>query len=113
MKLVIIESPYAGTPEEVKRNELYVRRCLRDSLERGEAPFASHALYTQPGVLNDFDLRQRRIGIKAGFQWADKAELTAVYNDYGISEGMQEGIRHAWNCGRPIEFRMIEKNEGL
>jgi hypothetical protein len=28
-------------------------RCLHDCLEPGEAPFASHLLYTQPGVLCD------------------------------------------------------------
>ena len=48
MRRVIIESPYAGF---VKRNEDYARECLRDSLMRGEAPIASHLLYTQPGVL--------------------------------------------------------------
>lgn len=48
MKLVLLESPYAGDTE---RNVDYGRRCLRDSIMRGEAPMASHLLYTQPGVL--------------------------------------------------------------
>ena len=43
MRFVIIESPYAGNVEE---NEEYARKCLRDCLMRGEAPFASHLLYT-------------------------------------------------------------------
>lgn len=42
MKLVVIESPYAG---DVERNLRYVRAAMRDCLLRGEAPFASHALY--------------------------------------------------------------------
>ncbi len=50
MEAVILESPYGGTPEEVERNVKYARACLRDCLLRGEAPFASHLLYTQPGV---------------------------------------------------------------
>lgn len=50
MRRVIIESPYAGN---VEANATYLRRCLRDSLLRGEAPFASHAIYTLPGVLDD------------------------------------------------------------
>lgn len=50
MILVIIESPYAG---DVDRNLEYLRAAMRDCLKRGEAPFASHALYTQPGVLDD------------------------------------------------------------
>lgn len=41
MRRVIIESPYHGN---VERNLRYLRACLRDSLLRGEAPFASHGL---------------------------------------------------------------------
>ena len=41
MQRVIIESPYAG---EIDKNTAYARRCMRDSLDRGEAPFASHLL---------------------------------------------------------------------
>ena len=39
MKLVILESPYAG---DVEANVEYARACVRDSLSRGEAPIASH-----------------------------------------------------------------------
>jgi hypothetical protein len=50
MKKVIIESPFAG---DVKKNIEYARKCMRDSLLRGEAPLASHLLYTQDGILDD------------------------------------------------------------
>lgn len=50
MKRVILESPYAG---DVERNLTYARECVRDSLSRGEAPIASHLLYTQEGILKD------------------------------------------------------------
>ena len=50
MRLVIFESPYAG---DVEANTEYARRCVRDSLMRGEAPIASHLLYTQPGILHE------------------------------------------------------------
>lgn len=50
LRLVIVESPYAG---DIEANVAYARRCLRDSLARGEAPIASHLLYTQEGVLRD------------------------------------------------------------
>ena len=53
---VIIESPYTG---DVERNLEYARRCMRDSIKRGEAPFASHLLYTHsPSNLTDGDLDQ-------------------------------------------------------
>ena len=40
--LVVVESPYAGN---VASNVQYARRCLADSLWRGEYPIASHLLY--------------------------------------------------------------------
>jgi len=63
-KLVVIESPYAGkTFEEVRRNVKFARACVRDSLLRSEIPFASHLLYTQPGILNDDNPDERELGI--------------------------------------------------
>jgi hypothetical protein len=56
MKLVILESPYAG---DVAANTAYARACVRDSLSRGEAPLASHLLYTQPGILR-YDVPDER-----------------------------------------------------
>ena len=104
MKLVIIESPYSGN---VGRNVRYARACLRDSLQREEAPFASHLLYTQDGVLQDEVMDERAWGMRAGFCWGEKADLTAVYTDLGISEGMREGMKAAEYARRTIEFRNV------
>lgn len=105
MKLVIIESPYAG---DVEANVEYARACLRDSLLRGESSFASHLLYTQPGVLDDLVAGERTAGIAAGFNWRRVADLTAVYLDRGLSGGMLEGITHSEYLGCPISYRRIE-----
>lgn len=105
---VIIESPYAGkTPEETQKNVEYARACLRDSLMRGEAPFASHLLYTQEGVLDDTIPNERIRGILAGFAWRDAAERTAVYIDLGVTEGMSDGIEDSIARGVSVEYRMI------
>jgi len=101
---VIIESPYAG---DVERNLRYLRACMRDSLLRGEAPFASHALYTQLGVLDDDIAAERDLGINAGFEWRRVASKTVVYIDLGISYGMQVGIAHANQNERPLEYRRL------
>jgi hypothetical protein len=53
-------------------------RCLHDCLEPGEAPFASHLLYTQPGVLCDGVANEREQEIKAGLAWAERAQATIV-----------------------------------
>jgi len=104
MRLVFIESPYEG---DVERNIAYARACIMDSLSKGEAPIASHLLYTQPGMLRDEVLNERRLGIAAGLEWATVAEATIVYTDLGISRGMEYGIDHADQCGRPVEYRTI------
>lgn len=104
--IVIIESPYAG---EVKRNEKYARRCMLDSFYRGEVPFVSHLLYTQ--VLDDTNPVERKLGMEAGFTFYAQSDYSAVYDDYGLSGGMKDGIAVAEKLGHRIEYRQIGKNE--
>ena len=104
MRRVILESPYAG---DVEANVAYARRCLRDSLSRGEAPIASHLLYTQPGVLRDDVPDERKLGINAGLAWRYVAEAAVIYTDRGISEGMKYGIAAAQGAGLRIEYRTL------
>jgi hypothetical protein len=105
MKRVILESPYAG---DVDSNIEYARKAMRDSLLRGEAPMASHLLYTQPFVLDDNDANERQLGIDAGLMWGPVAEATVVYADRGVSRGMKFGMDRAVSEGRPVEMRYIE-----
>lgn len=104
MRRVILESPYAG---DVEANIAYARACLRDCLSRGEAPLASHLLYTQPGVLDDLVEEERRWGIEAGLVWRSGAEAGVFYVDRGWSKGML----FAKDCyeadGIPIEERTL------
>lgn len=104
MKLVIIESPFAG---DVDGNQTYARACIRDSLARGEAPIASHLLYTQPGILDDTIPHERQWGIDAGLAWHAAAVTTVVYTDRGISRGMEYGIAAAQKAGNPVEYRSL------
>lgn len=100
----IVESPYAG---EVKLNVGYLQSCMRDSLLRGEAPYASHGLYTQPGVLRDEEPGERELGIRAGFAWRQHAELTVFYIDRGFSSGMNLALRECIEMNHPFEFRSL------
>ena len=104
MKLVILESPYAG---DISANEEYARLCVRDSLSRGEAPIASHLLYTQPTILNDDDPIDRQWGIDAGLAWKAVAHGSVVYVDKGITKGMEYGIAAAKAAGIPVEMRRL------
>jgi len=101
---VYLETPFrADTPEGMRRNREYLRDCMRHSIALGEAPFASHALYTQ--FLDEDVPAERDAGIACGLAWGDLAEVTVVYTDLGITEGMQRGIDDAIARGRPVVYR--------
>lgn len=104
MQPIILESPYAG---DVKRNVAYARACVRDALRRGEAPMASHLLYTQEGILDDLDPAERALGIKAGHAWLSACGKVVLYVDLGISPGMLEGVRAAQAAGWAVEARAL------
>jgi hypothetical protein len=110
---VLVESPFAGkgdTEEERRIDEqnniTYARRCLHDCFERGEAPYASHLLYTQEGVLDDDIPEERKLGIDAGLLWGAEAEKSVFYLDRGFSTGMRYGLLRAIELDRPFEFRV-------
>lgn len=103
-RLVILESPYAG---DIERNVAYARACVRHSLLLGEAPIASHLLYTQPGILDDNDPSERHLGISAGLAWESLAEASVVYTDLGISRGMSYGIEFAKESGIEVIYRTL------
>lgn len=105
-RVVQFESPF-GAPDAdgIVRNVAYALIGMRDSLHRGEAPFASHLLYTQ--MLDDAVPAERHMGIIAGLAIGENAEATVVYEDLGISRGMQLGIDHALELERPVEYRRL------
>lgn len=108
MKLVILESPYAGkSPNDIYENLRYGRACVRDSLLRGEAPIASHLLYTQTGILDDAKPDDRALGIAAGLAWRKVAQASVVYIDRGLSPGMEQGIQAASAAGLPVILRKL------
>lgn len=105
---VVLESPFAG---DVERNKAYARACMRDCLLRGEAPFASHLLYTQEGVLDDDIPEERSLGIEAGLAIGSLFKKTVVYHDHGVSRGMKYGIERAEAEGRVVEKRLLYKDK--
>ena len=104
MRKVVLESPFAG---DVEANCQYARACVRDALLRGEAPLASHLLYTQAGILDDTVNNERAHGINAGHAWIPLADCVVVYTDKGISPGMQAGINSAAFWKTPVEYRKL------
>ena len=93
---VVIESPYAGN---IELNTRYARAAVRDSLERGEAPIASHLLHTQPGILREDVPEERQWGIDAGLAWHEVADAVIFYCDLGWSDGMRRAKTNALKSG--------------
>lgn len=102
--LVFLASPYSG---RVIYNIDYARRCLKDSISRGEAPLAPHLLYTQPGVLDDSSPTERETGIQCGQEWLARADYCAFYIDLGISKGMETELSLASRLGKRIDVRLV------
>lgn len=103
---VIVESPFLGGDAGMKR---YLRLCMLDSIQRGEAPYASHRLY--PGVLDDGVPEQRQLGLSLGHSWRAVADVTAVYVDHGISPGMWDGIGQSRRMAQRIVYRRLYPGE--
>jgi len=118
VKRVVIESPFKTVTFDLngqsftlfeEGNLAYARAAAHDCLvNHGEAPWASHLLYPQPGILRDDVAEERVHGITAGLVWSECAEKCVVYIDRGITEGMRKyGIPGAEKKGQPIEYRRI------
>lgn len=113
MKLVMIETPLMAKGERTMEMNLdYARRCMKDSLEKGEAPFAMHLLYTQ--VLDDTILEERKQGMTCGLAWLLRADSVILYCDYGVSSGMKAAYKKALENNMDIELRFInDHNEKI
>ena len=105
--LVIVESPYAG---DIDAHVAYAKRAVHDCMLRGEAPIASHLLFTQPGILDDNRPDERRLGIECGLAWYQAKVVVMFYVDYGISPGMSQALKYCDLTQTPFEWRTIGRN---
>ena len=64
-----------------------------------------HLLFTQ--VLDDTKPDERKMGIQAGMAFLQTIPTLVVYEDLGISSGMQAEIAMAKGIGIRLEFRRI------
>ena len=106
---VIVESPFAPRDGRSVDDHIdYARRCVRDCVLRGEAPIASHLLFTQPGILKDEIPDERALGIEAGLAWAPVADCSVFYTDCGWSSGMLSALHRTLHGGRPFRLRALD-----
>lgn len=90
-----------------RRNMHYAMQCVRDSLARGEAPYASHVFFDRRGLLDDANPLHREVGMRSGAAWTKRADKFAFYLDLGWSRGMQLAYREACERQVPVEVRYI------
>lgn len=120
--LVSVESPCAGkVPEWVHwrwlaaaierfnrwRNMRYAMLCVKESIARGEAPYASHVFFDRRGLLDDADPSQRRVGMECGLSWSAQAAIFAFYVDRGFSSGMSAAYLVAIRSGAVVSVRRL------
>ena len=90
MRRVYIASPCKsngdGSAEVFRR---YLKQCLEDSLEKGEAPYAPHSYLVGLKGCSDHIPKERQNGMNIGLKYLIVCNLAAFYADYGITEGMQ------------------------
>lgn len=101
--LVAVLSPWRGEP----RRRSYLLACLRDSLARGEAPYASHAMFAATGLLRDEFEAERALGLACGLAWELRATMVAVYADLGVSEGMRASLARAREAHLGVDMRRL------
>ena len=107
MKLVVIESPYAG---DVAENLAYLDRCVLDCLKRGESPYASHRMLTT--ALDDGNPTQRAQGIQAGMAFAHRMDARIFYVDRQWSSGMKAALDYYRAHGLSTEVRTLHTGVG-
>jgi hypothetical protein len=106
MKTAVLESPFAG---DVERNLAYARACMGWMIHHGYAPFASHLLYTQEGVLDDDVPEERTLGIEAGLMLGRQMEVSMLFVDLGVSSGMKRALEYNGEVGRvPVIVKLSE-----
>jgi hypothetical protein len=109
----ILESPFRPPPggvapyserETLRQNLVYAKLCLDDALKRGEAPFASHLLYTQVWAETN---ELREAGIKAGNEWRRAAGLCVLYVDLGTTGGMKRAADDSRSLNIDVTTRRL------
>lgn len=103
MKPVIVEVPgVVGDGVMRERRALYARRACRQLIHLGFAPFCGELLFSQTGILLEFE---RHHSVAASRAIADALNVTHyVFGDLGVSEDMHKSTLDAARAGREIKL---------
>lgn len=105
-RAVFVGSPFAAADDAgYALHRRYALACMRDSIQRGEAPFVPHLLWTQ--TLDDRIHAERELAMEMGTAWLARASLLALYTDLGTSAGMAQEQAFADRAGIKVEERAL------
>lgn len=105
-KATIILTPFfSEDPSKGAMFERFAKRAVRDSMNRNEAPLASHLFYYE--IFNNNIQIERDMGLHSQISWIPNCDLVAVYIDFGVTQAMRVAIDVARLRGKKIEYRNI------
>lgn len=104
MKKIFVSSPLAGDYENNIKN---AQKYCREVLFQGHMPLAPHIYYTN--FLEDNNEVERQLGMYMGLKWLAECDEMWVFNQNGISKGMQAEIDVATQLNIPIKYKEDEK----
>ena len=99
-KTVYVCSPYAG---DVVANKEFAREKTKKVIEQGGYPITPHLYVTE--VLDDRVLTERETGLHVGLKLLEKCDILCVFQEKGISSGMQREIDYVRQNFKEIEIR--------
>lgn len=106
-RLIFVCSPFRATATRSLGQHIdYAKAACRAVFEEGDHPFAPHLLY--PSFLNDHNADHRRWGIEAGLTILSACDQLSVFNELGVSSGMQQEIDFATQRTIPVVFRNLK-----
>lgn len=84
----------------------YAKRAVKDCLNRGEAPLASHIFFYE-FFNNNLIQTERDMGFISQVSWIKDCDMVVVYMDFGITQAMKAALDVAKLKNRRIEYRLI------
>lgn len=103
--VVLIGAYIAEDPAMITKYERYLKKCMRNSVDRGEAPYCGSLINYK--ILNYKNPIERDMGIMMDVSFLEKIKIMRVYIDMGITPAMVAMVNLAKKRSYQIEFRKI------
>jgi hypothetical protein len=101
VKTIMVVSPFRASATRSRFQHLeHAKKLCELAARAGVAPFASHVFY--PLFLDEDSERDREIGLECEHAWLEWADQVWVWDDWGISSGMNRAI------GKAQDYQNIE-----